>query len=551
MTLCRALVAVCCACLALAQARAQYLTTESGCLSCHKVPPPDNLFCRAVPVEVWAQTDKHSRAFHLLHETDPADPAKGDAKRTLVKQILGFDLAGAFDGPNYQRLKAGGDAETTRKVAVVKSCLRCHATWPIAADERYPTRPPAPLALGVSCQACHGPSARWDLPHREQVWRTVTPAGKAELGFTDVRTTAAKAGLCTSCHIGNLAEGKFVKHEWYAAGHPPLPSFELATFEAEMPMHWIPLAKKPKFEFRDDRPADEGALADQLDTLKRAGVPAAAIKPTYRAANFPDAAAKGLDPTRDLPQARSAVVAGAATLETYARLVGEYSRKSAAGEPGFAWPELALYDCAACHHRLRYDPALERRPMPRGVPGRPPLARWPQRGALLAAEQAAGYDAGQEADRWKTVRQPLAELEAAVLATPFGDPASMQMPAEALADALFQLAADASNTAFDAAAAHRAAYSLTDATHLETADYTSARQTAWLLRQLFAHQGNEDARRLFLDKGEDYLHLQLPSKQQGSVIGNLYRWLPAAAAYDPMRFRDELGVLRKSMPRDP
>ena len=29
-----------------------------------------------------------------------------------------------------------------------------------------------------------------------------------------------------------------VTHEMYAAGHPPLPGFEIATFCSQMPPHW-------------------------------------------------------------------------------------------------------------------------------------------------------------------------------------------------------------------------------------------------------------------------------------------------------------------------
>lgn len=528
-------------------ARAQYVDTQFSCLACHQTSLQPNLFCELVPAAVWAKSDKHNRAFYLLHETDPADPAKGAEKRALVARILGFELSEAFEGPNFQRLKAAADAETTRKVALVKSCLRCHATWPTAADEKYALAPPAPLALGVSCQGCHGPGERWDLPHRLPAWRTVTPAGKASLGFADVRTTASKAALCVSCHVGNLAEGKFIKHEWYAAGHPPLPSFELATFEAEMPGHWKSLSQKPKFEFRDDRPPDDGSLANQLATLGRAGVPADVIKATYREANFPDAAAKGLDPARDLPRLRSSVIAGAVALEAYTKLVGDYAGRSAAGEAGYAWPELALYDCSACHHRLQKSLGNRQRPEPRGIAGRPPLWRWPELAARLAAQQAAGSGAAKSSERWQAVREPLLELKRATTIVPFGDPAAMQPAAAALAASLQALAHDASQTAFDSSAAQRAIAALTDAANVEINDYATARQAAWLLRQLAADLQRQDSATLFLRGREDPLHLALPSGQQASVIDNLRRWLPAAAAYDAAWFQSELSATKAKL----
>ena len=89
-----------------------------------------------------------------------------------------------------------------------------------------------------------------------------------------------------------------MKHEWYAAGHPPLPSFELATFESQMPAHWKSLREKGPFAFRDAPPADEtGQLAAQFVTLERAGIPSESIKSSYKEANFPDAQAKGIDPS--------------------------------------------------------------------------------------------------------------------------------------------------------------------------------------------------------------------------------------------------------------
>ena len=536
------LTAVCLLACWAAPAAAQYVDTQLSCLTCHQTSLQPNLFCELVPAAVWAKSDKHNRAFYLLHETDPANPAKGAEKRALVERILGFDLHEAFDGAGYQRLKAGGDAESQRKVTLVKSCLRCHATWPTASDERYAHSPPAPLNLGVSCQGCHGPGERWDLQHRSPAWRLVTPAGKAALGFADVRTTTAKASLCASCHVGNLEEGKFIKHEWYSAGHPPLPNFELATFEAAMPVHWKPLSQKPKFEFRDDRQGDDGTLAERLAALARAGVPPEAIKVSYREANFPAAAAKGLDPTRDLPRTRNAIVAGAVTLETYIQLIAEYSRHSAAGDAGFAWPELALYDCAACHHRLRNQLGTRNRAAPRFVPGRPPLARWPELTAHLAAQQVAGY--GPDDLRWKPVQESYLNLEAAATSVPFGDAAAMHRAAAIVAEQLKQLAADAANTTFDAKAASQAALALTDETRLELADYATARQTAWLLRQFAADLGRPDSGRLFLRDSADPLCLALPSGQEASVIDNLHRWLPAAADYDADQFRAELKALR-------
>ena len=44
--------------------------------------------------------------------------------------------------------------------------------------------------------------------------------------------------LCLSCHVGNAAQGKVITHAMYAAGHPPLPAMDIATFALNQPQHW-------------------------------------------------------------------------------------------------------------------------------------------------------------------------------------------------------------------------------------------------------------------------------------------------------------------------
>jgi len=132
-----------------AAARAQYVD-NSGCVQCHQTAPQPNDFCSVTPAAVWARDDKHRQAFFLLHESDPTDPQKGATKRELVRRILGFDLREAFVDGRYFRMKAGDDTETARRVATVKACLRCHATWPKNADAIDPRTPPVSLDLGVS-----------------------------------------------------------------------------------------------------------------------------------------------------------------------------------------------------------------------------------------------------------------------------------------------------------------------------------------------------------------------------------------------------------------
>ena len=516
----------------------QYVDTAASCLLCHQTALPQNDFCSVVPAAVWSQSDKHNRAFYLLHESDPTDPTKGQAKRDLVKNILGFDLREAFIDDRFQRLKADEDAETIRKVAEVKSCLRCHATWPTEADKANPHAPPVPLALGVSCQACHGPGEKWETPHRLAAWRCVTPAGKASLGCADVRSTVEKAKLCASCHIGDLAQEKFVRHEWYAAGHPPLPSFELAEFSEQMPVHWKSLREKGAFAFRDTRPPDDaGLLANQFAALARAGIPPEQIKANYREANFPAAAAAGQDPAGDLPRTKEAIVSGLVVLESYTRLVGEYSARAA--ENKSPWPELALYDCTACHHEPRSMLSLNQ--PPRKFPlGRPPLAEWPGALARLGIAQQASFEPNKVRADWQRLRAASDELQIATTVRPFGDPQAMREKAAILSTMIAEFSRNSAATPFDRTTAERSLTVLTTASYYDGNDYATARQAAWAIRAIARDLGAADAHELFQRDGKDVLALRLPSGPQASVIENLGIWLPAAARFDSAWFRDEL-----------
>lgn len=534
-----------------APAAAQYVDTQQRCIRCHVKEPEPNQFCGIQPGQIWAADDKHNRAFYLLHEN--ADPVRGPAKQALVGRILGFDLRDVFTDDKFQALKADANPESLRQI---KSCLRCHATWPQDADQ--PTaahEPPVALDLGVSCQACHGPGRLWDQPHSSPSWHLVTPAGKQALltrdgklerAFYDVRSTASKAKLCVSCHVGDASQGKFVTHDWYAKGHPPLPSFELATFESKMPAHWNPLNKKTEFPFRTDPPA-----AAQFEKLKAelydAGVPKVEgnIRRTYLEANFPDATALRLDPYSDLPATKDAIVAGVVTLQAYLGLISAKVAPDANGTyPG---PEFALYDCAACHHPLKSEVGFASRPKRNSPPGRPPPARWPVLLAQLAAQQAARYDPAAAQARWSPIEQQLLELERATTEQPFGNPAAMRTAAAALSLSLDQLAKDAANTPFNDVTAKQASLWLTDRANLETNDYATARQAAWALQQLATHLKRPDAKSLFAADQRDPLWLHLPSGQQGQVIDNLQRWLPIAAAYNPQWFRDELAIVREKL----
>ena len=105
-------------------AQAQYFPDDRiSCRSCHVDTKNKTDFCELFEATIYERDDKHGKAFYLLHETDASDPQRGQAKRDLVRQILGFDLREAFADAGYTRLIEGGDETTRQKVATVKACM--------------------------------------------------------------------------------------------------------------------------------------------------------------------------------------------------------------------------------------------------------------------------------------------------------------------------------------------------------------------------------------------------------------------------------------------
>jgi hypothetical protein len=520
---------------------AQYVETNRGCISCHESPQSRSDFCDAVPASVWRQDDKHRRAFELLHESNSPDPAARAKKQALVRQILGFDLREAFVDDRYSRLIEPANDDSRNRISTVKACLRCHATWPKEADEQFVSVPPVPLEFGVSCQGCHGPGERWLAVHFSESWRRVTPEAKAALGCVDCRSPIAKANMCASCHVGSIAEEKFVKHEWYAAGHPPLPSFELASFEEQMPRHWKSLREKGPFKYRDaPSTGDEPLPLDQTLALARSGVPANAIKASYLEANFSQLLASGIDPASDLARLRDAAVGGAKVYSTHLRSLADYAEQAAKNRA--SWPELALYDCSACHHELRSGLGAGTRPKRSHIPGRPPLATWPSVLAQLAVQHASGYQAQTTGN--PRVDSLVQKLDVAATDRPFGDPAAMSSAASALAQELERVALQAANARCDERSASGAIQFLVVPHHYEVADFATARQVAWAISAIANDVRPGSGQLLFSQNMDDPLMLRLPSGPQQSVMDNLRRWLPAAGKYEPSWFQEQL----KAMP---
>lgn len=162
---------------------------------------------------------------------------------------------------------------------------------------------------GVGCEACHGGAERWIDSH---YGRDATHADNLEQGLQPTEDPAFQAGLCQSCHLGDT--GRLATHEMMAAGHPRL-RFELDTWLTNMPAHHVVDA----------------------DYLRRKGE------------------ADGVD--------RWAAGIAAAAAE-YLDLLSRHLDADA------LIPELALFDCHACHRPMDTSlrrPAADRRMAPAGA----------------------------------------------------------------------------------------------------------------------------------------------------------------------------------------
>jgi hypothetical protein len=189
------------------------------------------------------------------------------------------------------------DSDTGRAIAAklglaspltAQECLDCHA------DNVAPTRrgPEFQLSDGIGCEACHGGAEPWIDSHTEP---GVTHRENLAKGMYATESPLSRAEICVSCHVGT--RDQLATHAMMAAGHPRL-AFELETSTAN---------QNPHFVVDDDYRARKGNIESFNLWISGQLV----------------AAARGL------------------------QLVEPHLY---AGDGVF--PELALFDCDACHHAM-------------------------------------------------------------------------------------------------------------------------------------------------------------------------------------------------------
>jgi hypothetical protein len=473
---------------------------STNCHRCHRDPLPEDIERGAVKrfklneYKTWEHDDKHHTAFKAL---------EGERGQTMSK-LLAWDVNVTEDvrclscHSGHCRVKSAGAGKpvTVEPPAVVKR----------PADEKpYDIR-----AEGVSCEACHGPASSWVKAHwdpdMDPPFRTLPAKEKLEkYGLKDVRQPIHRAEICLSCHLGNPREGKVVTHEMYAAGHPPLPGFEIETFDAAMPPHAKLFEEKP-----------------------------------------PESLPKWNYPAGDIYDIRALVTAGLMSFRFQVRLLAEQAAAAESGSKnhfgGSAWPELALFDCRACHHDLRAS--LPRRASGEpGRPGRPAFQSWP-----LAIYLVAGGD-----------ESPLNALYKAFDRQPFGKAADVLQAASELELTIQAQIDQNEQRAFDRAEGLQLLRRICSVDEKLYNDYDSARQLSWAFVRIYKDitsgpDGSATippARRVEIDKSLQQLTRELHLTIEplpATALDVAQRRLETAANYDPQSFKAQLETLSGSLP---
>jgi hypothetical protein len=377
-------------------------------------------------------------------KSDPSSVCRGN-EYDLWKQDR---HSGAYDALLGRRAKDMGLLLKIPDFTKAPECLSCHAFNP-SPGQKAGDGVAAPNE-GVTCVVCHGPYAEWVDKHypsvdpeKRKAWRALDRTKKQQdYGMTDLWNPITRTEVCASCHIGNAKEGKFITHEMYAAGHPPLPNIEFAAFCEEMPRHWEYLREKDQkildtiFKEKTS-PEDRKILADSERT-------------------------------------QVAVIGGAVALRTSLNLLAAKAQDCAdAKEPAKKSLDYALFDCAACHHDLQ-RPSWRQERGYRGLkPGRPMMSLWPTTlariGSLYLGKQEKELD-----EHWAGLAGKFSDR-------PFGDPGQVAKGASGWANHTQGLIEELSKRTFNREAQVRIKSLLLDISADKYPDYDSARQRSWAL----------------------------------------------------------------------
>jgi Cytochrome c554 and c-prime len=472
-----------------------YVPGSLNCRGCHDHPenfPNNQLICRMTEYSVWRDHDRHQMAYEVLLQ-----PRSREIAKRLNVDISARDNA----------------------------CVRCHG---ISIPQGIEPFQFVAEREGVTCVACHGPFQEWILEHQNpnnEKWRSLTRAQKEQLkGMRDLWDPRTRVETCLSCHVGDPAERKIITHDMYAAGHPPLPSIEVAAFSDQEPRHWQILREKD-MATRDHLGFKEGRLE----------------------------------------QTELVAIGSLVTLRTSLKFLTDRPAGTATPPPSL---DFARYDCTACHHELvRWDRSWRQGRGSGHAPGQPVPPIWPQ---ALARLGLAAADP-PSADRWfKELQDKLDSLDAAMTERPFGNfekaaPIAcdiicwLEEPLKLL-EQKGQSKPGVAGGIVDQDIALKMLGALGKRAAERVPDYESARQMAWAFRTIYhewsseTKQSDKDTKDILeiLNRLDRRLFLTLdpgPSGKRSAIVDSLGERLKAAASYNPGDFVEDFQKLMNKLPK--
>lgn len=259
-------------------------------------------------------------------------------------------------------------------------CLNCHSPA-TSVDSKFSTISGRQSLAGVDCEQCHGPAERWLTEHVRTDWKTRSAEDKRRRGYRDLADVLTRANVCADCHVGG--PGRDVNHDLIAAGHPRL-FFELSTFHANWPKHW---------------PDEVDAKRHPADDPPNVG---------------------------SIFEARLWAVGQVVTAQRALEMLSQ--RAESAKQNPAKWPELAEWNCFACHHDLQSASWWQSRDEGR----RPRVSfawnAWPYAMLGSLSKQTGGPDVGSPESEMGKLRSYLSK--------PFPPPDDVERAAITAADSL-------------------------------------------------------------------------------------------------------------------
>ncbi len=339
---------------------------DKTCVTCHSNLNPQEQ-------HRWIGLHQASTYFGLVPNTETNLPAQRDVHASALNKVY---QSGDRNGPLTKAFESILNNLKAINVEIDKDsesfraqCLTCHAG--LRSDQSSMTTPGRTFAQfqsegepiareSIGCEACHGQGKDYLVDHMDPSWLRIEPSEKIGKGFYDLENSALAARVCLSCHFGNPEESKWVTHEMYAAGHPPLPPLDLGKFLDETSnKHWMTLDEKlQKLEtLESDKKLEEDRISYlriHLSDNKSGNSDYSALKRTIQ--------------THFRKTQQSRIGQWTANLN-YHDLLDQQSRAAT------NWGDYALYDCAGCHQTL-YKKIQGNVGSPGRVPGRPQGPLW-------------------------------------------------------------------------------------------------------------------------------------------------------------------------------